>query len=395
MDTGLDFIQPEFLNLLFFQQKSVVIFPYMDLKHLHSLEVFAIGYNIIDLESTALYNLREIIEFESNNSYSQNPSLLFIYNLDAKKIREIMKLKNIRCVLNTSENVSHLASGSGNDFIFYNKKSKEFVNFDVNALDLDFEKQLISSSANETILQDKIQKIKIVATRIFTEINEGNALDNLTEILADYDYKYWKKILLHVSRYYQVVVPEVKELAPLQKENITQSKKRFCTDAKDFFNEYEILVNFNKDIGKKFVQLLHGFCSKKVNQSNLEIEQLYYPQKLYNYLRNHHWKSGISEEFLVSWVQAIKSNGVLSKDNLADFETIFEKIKVSKEITIKIFDYPPSRLVPPKIKDKSSIKLANGKKNPIKSSVPSVKDFQSFKKWILKKIQDIDELCSN
>ncbi|MHA1491301.1 MAG: hypothetical protein ACTSRI_16825, partial [Promethearchaeota archaeon] len=117
--------------------------------------------------------------------------------------------------------------------------------------------------------------------------------------------------------------------------------------------------------------------------------------KLYNYLRNHHWKSGISEEFLVSWVQAIKSNGVLSKDNLTDFETIFEKIKVSKEIIIKILDYPPSKLVPPKKKDKSSIKLANGKENPIKSSVPSVKDFQSFKKWILKKLQDIDDLCSN
>ncbi|MFX1277712.1 MAG: hypothetical protein ACFFAT_22055, partial [Promethearchaeota archaeon] len=73
MDTGTDFIRPEFLNILFFQQKNLVIFPYVDVKHLHALEIFTVGYTVIDLESTALHNIKEILEFEKDNSYSQSP----------------------------------------------------------------------------------------------------------------------------------------------------------------------------------------------------------------------------------------------------------------------------------------------------------------------------------
>jgi hypothetical protein len=31
MDTAFDFIKPEFLHILFFQQKNLVIYPYVDL----------------------------------------------------------------------------------------------------------------------------------------------------------------------------------------------------------------------------------------------------------------------------------------------------------------------------------------------------------------------------
>ena len=75
MDTATDFIRPEFLNILFFQQKNLVIFPYVDLKHLHGLDTFTVGHNAIDLESTALHSLREFLEVEVNNSYSQTPDL--------------------------------------------------------------------------------------------------------------------------------------------------------------------------------------------------------------------------------------------------------------------------------------------------------------------------------
>ena len=61
MDTQYDFITPEFLNLLFFQQKNLVIFPYVDLKHLRSLQVFAVGYDVVDIDSTVVHNLSEIV----------------------------------------------------------------------------------------------------------------------------------------------------------------------------------------------------------------------------------------------------------------------------------------------------------------------------------------------
>ena len=63
MDTGSDFIQPEFLNIVFFQQKNLVVFPYVDLRHLHGLEIFTAGYNVVDIESTAIHNIKEILEF--------------------------------------------------------------------------------------------------------------------------------------------------------------------------------------------------------------------------------------------------------------------------------------------------------------------------------------------
>lgn len=383
MDTGLDFIKPEFLNLLFFQQKNLVIFPYMDIKHLHSLEVFTAGYNIIDLESTALYNLKEIIEFESNNSYSQTPSLYLIFNLDAKKVKEITKIKDIRCVLNANENVSNLANG--NDFIFYNKKIDEFINYNPDNVDLSFEKQLISSSANIGILHDEIQKIKAISTKIFTEINQDNDLSRLSDILVDYDHKFWNKILDHVRCYYKVNIPEVKEIAPFKKTKAIRKKS-----LPDFSNEYELIVTLNKGIGKDFIQLLHDYRKQKVNSSNLDLKELYNPQLLYNYLRNHHWKANISEDFLDAWVQKKKSSGTLSEDTISDFEEIFKKINVSSDISLKLLQSSPSEQIIHLKKENISVKPAT--KN---SKIPDIVDIDNwplFKAQLLKKIRDIEKL---
>ncbi|MHA2473798.1 MAG: hypothetical protein ACXAES_11250, partial [Promethearchaeota archaeon] len=103
MDTGEDFITPQFLNILFFQQKNLAIFPYVDLKHLHVLEIFTPGFTPIELESTALHDLKNILEFESTNSYSQSPTLYFIYNLTKEKVKEILTVKDVHCILNTNE----------------------------------------------------------------------------------------------------------------------------------------------------------------------------------------------------------------------------------------------------------------------------------------------------
>ena len=171
MDTGSDFIKPEFLNIVFFQQKNLAIFPYIDLKHLHALEIYTAGYNVVDLESTALHNLKEIIEFEANNSYSQNPTLFFIYNVDRKNVKNLMDLNGIRCIINSNENISDLVNGS--KYIFFNKKNNQFLNYEVEDSELKFESHLISDSQNQEILQEEIHKIKITASRIFRELNQG------------------------------------------------------------------------------------------------------------------------------------------------------------------------------------------------------------------------------
>ena len=54
MDTGYDFISPEFFNILFFSQKNLVIYPYVDVKHIHSLDCFTVGYDVIDIDSIGI-----------------------------------------------------------------------------------------------------------------------------------------------------------------------------------------------------------------------------------------------------------------------------------------------------------------------------------------------------
>ncbi|MHA1437350.1 MAG: hypothetical protein ACTSPD_07205 [Promethearchaeota archaeon] len=382
MDTGFDFIKPEFLNILFFQQKNLVIYPYVDLKHLHSLELFTVGYNVVDLESTALYNLKEIIEYEANNSYSQNPSFYFIYNIDKKKIKDIMEIENIRCILNTNENVSDLANES--EFIFFNKKNKKFLNYEIKDIDLDFENYLIKSSENETILLDKIQKIKIVGTRVFTNLNQYGNLNNLSEILKEFDQKYWLKILDFVKYYFKVKIPNIKiEKLSLKKRNIDiiPSKDNLL----DFSSEYDLIISCNKYIAKEFIQLLHEYRSKKVNPSNLNLEQLYNPHELYSYLRNHHWKNGISEDFISDWIKMENTRYKLNDNDINDFEKIFKELKITDDYILRL------------IKKNFKTNKNKGEKKENynlnkKLEIPSIVDFEEFKNWLLKRMDDIEKL---
>jgi hypothetical protein len=375
IDTGTDFITPEFLNILFFQQKNVVIFPYVDLKHLHSLEIFTAGHNIVDLESTALHDLKSLLEFESSNSYSQAPSLYFIYNLDKDKVKEVMSLENIRCILNASENVSELVNGSR--FVFFNKKSNQFLNLD--EPDLDFEEYLITSSGNKEVLQDTIQKIKVVSSRIFTELNRDGTLDNLPELLEEFDPKYWKKILDFTGSYFDIEIPDFSH------QPFPDRKEKPSKNLKDYSNEYTILVSTNKAIGKEFIQLLHDYRSKRVNSSHLGLEQLFNPVELYNYLRNHHWKEGIPELFIRNWSTMSFSQYKLTETDLIDFESILGKLDLRVPITKKIKD---DEIV--MSKSKPTDKLSHQE-----TKIPSIKDFLQFKIWIrdmLGKIEDHFEL---
>ena len=384
MDTDFDFMEPEFLDILFFQQKNLVIFPYVDLKHLHALELFTVGYNIVDLESTALYNLKDIIESETNNSYSQNPSLYLVYNLDKEKVKEIMDIKNIRCIINTNENVSNLVNGK--EFIFYNKKNKKFINYHRNDSGLEFEKYLVSSSENETILLDKIQKIKTTANKIFTEINQSGNLDKLPQLLLEYDWKFWEKILTFVKLYYKIELPELNEIENGVRKEL-QEDDDSSKDLKDFSGEYELIVSLNKNIAKEFVQLLHEYRSQKVNAANLDLEQLYNPQKLYEYLRNHHWRNEIPEEFLRKWVHMENSQYSLLESDRTDFKKIFKKLTVKNELILNLCGIKT-------IENQESIYIVDKNVNNKALDIPPISNFPEFKKWILRRLHEIEDMIN-
>ncbi|MFX0106156.1 MAG: hypothetical protein ACFE75_11780 [Candidatus Hodarchaeota archaeon] len=368
MDTGVDFIRPEFLNILFFQQKNLVVFPYVDLKHLHALEIFTAGYNVIDLESTALHNLKEILEFEATNSYSQNPTIYFIYNVDKENLKELMNLDGIRCIINSNENVSNLANG--NSFIFFNKKNNQFLNYEGDKSELQFENHLIEDSQDEEILQNNIHKIKIAATRIFKELNQTGNLENIPDILTEYDQKYWKFILDFTSRFYDINIPDISGIKFKPKKAL-----------KDYSNEYELLVSTNRALGKEIIQLLHEYRSKKVNPAHLELEELYNPRKLYNYLRNHHWKKGIPEPFIEEWKQMNISNYILTEEDQSDLRIILSKI------SLDLNNLPPKTLSLAEIDFNSSKQVI--------FVVPSPQiEWNSYKKWIYERLEDLKRLSS-
>ncbi|GAG04174.1 unnamed protein product, partial [marine sediment metagenome] len=270
-----------------------------------------------DLESTMIHNLVEIIKLTSQNSYSSNKSFYFVYNLNREKLHNILELSDIRCLLNLNENVSELAEGSS--FIFFNKKNNRFINYSFEKKNLDFETELINKSKNFELLQDNLQKIKTAATRIFFEMNQVINLkpdtDQIKSILESYNPKYWNKILRFTNLYYGIKIPELE----IDSYTLNASDKR-KENEKDFSGEFELIISQNVIIAKEFVKLLDDFRSKKVNPSNLELNQLYDPQKLYNYLRNHHWKHGIINSFLSEWIKMRNSNHKLNYTDLSDFE---------------------------------------------------------------------------
>jgi hypothetical protein len=351
MDISEDFIQPEFLNILFFRQKNLVIFPYVDLKHLHGLEIFTAGYNVVDLESTALHNLREILEFEKSNTYSQNPTLFFITNVSQDKIKEIMSLEGIHCVINSNEKSNFRELVNGSSFIFFNKKHNQFLNYELSESELEFEKELIFDSKNEAIF------------------NQNGNLDNVHNILVDYDKKYWNQILEYTGNYFDITLPEVNI------DNIASSSK------KDFSNEYELCVSSNRQIGKEYIQLLHEYRSKKVNPAHLELEELYNPLKLYNYLRNHHWKEGIPKDFISAWAQMKISGYMLTEQDQTDFNSILTKLEKSS-VSLPI-EYKQLENKTPTI----SIEL---------DSIPSLSnEWPEFKDWLLNHINQLEDIIDN
>ncbi len=390
IDTGVDFIQPEFLNILFFQQKNLVVFPYVDLKHLHGLETFTVGYNVIDLESTALYNIKEIIEFEANNCYSQNKTLFFIYSLDKTKVQDIMGIEGIRCVLNTNDDVKTLANGN-KDFVFYNKKNNTFLNYHIHSDGLKFERHLITTSQNETILYEKIQKIKIIATKIFTEINNypDSYESSIPKILEEYDSSYWEKILDFTRSYFQIEIP-VKNLARsnpvIKKDSNSVSNEQQA----DILREFNFIKSLNIHIANEFIKLLHVYRSEKVNPSNLDLEQLYHPQRLYVYLRTHHWKDQIDPHFFSQLSQMKLTGYVLTEQDREDLGQLYRKFGVKMNPAhansgVKAHSNPVLH---------ATLSVMAPSQQKSNNSIPKAKDFDKYKAFVFKRLQEIEAILA-
>jgi len=395
MDTEDDFITPEFLHLFFFKQRNLVIFPYVDLKHLRSLDLFAVGFETVDIDSTVIHNLNEIIDYESNNSYSQLQTVYFVLNPSFEELERLVDSPKLRCVINSKENVERLANGD--QFVFYNKKNNSFLNYDFESQDLSFEKELFRTSANKQSLLDELLKIKSTSSKIFTELNQNNSPDNLPEILKEYDQKYWNKILKFTELYCQIEIPDFNPPAQLPKNNSSKNEI-------DYSAEYEIIIKTNRKIGRSFIQLIHQYRYDKVNPANLEVNQLFYPKKLYNYLRNHHWKDGMPEEFAIKWLKDAQASFLDPEEALMEFQVILNKLNLTyslnsvkiekktapeKKINTRKKNQNKKQASIPPVKQTKQVKKSNSSQ-----PIPSTDNFTEFKRWLLKKITLLENIES-
>jgi len=264
MDTGDDFIISEFLHLLFFEQKNLVIFPYIDLKHLRAVDVFTVGFETVDIDSTAIHNLNEIIEYERNSSYSQLQTLYFILNPSLEELERLLDSPKLRCVINSKDNVERLANGD--KFVFYNKKNNTFLNYEFEGRDLSLEEEILRNSPTTSAIGDELLKIKNASSKIFVELNQNKSTDNLPDILGEYDQKNWNKILRFTELYYQIAIPKFNRPAQLP-------KRKSLKNEVDYSAEYGVIIKTNRKIGRSFIHLIHDYRYDKVNPANLEVEK--------------------------------------------------------------------------------------------------------------------------
>jgi len=382
MDTGDDFITSEFLHLLFFEQKNLVIFPYVDLKHLRSVDLFTVGFETVDIDSTVIHNLNEIIDYECNSSYSQLQTLYFILNPSSEELEILVDSRKLRCVINSKENVESLANGD--QFVFYNKKNNTFLNYEFEGRDLSFEEEILRSSPTTQAIMDELLKIKSLSSKIFADLNQNNSSDNLPAILGEYDQKYWNKILRFTELYCQIEIPEFNR--PIQLPKKQSSSKEI-----DYSAEYELIIKTNRKLGRSFIQLIHDYRYDRVNPANLEVTQLFYPQKLYNYLRNHHWKDGMPKEFAITWFKNIQKDFLGPEEALTEFQVILNNLRLSYSVS----DIDLERKNEPEIKEsnrtKKKVSIPSMKQQTETLIIPSIDNFPEFKDWLLSKLTELEK----
>ena len=396
VDSAYDFLTPELLNVIFFHQKSVVVFPYVDKKHLKSLEIFCVGYSIIDLDCTVLDDVVGIVGHEVG-TYSPNPNFYFIYNASKDIIASLHDMENVHFIINTHEDVSQLVNG--HSLIFYNKKNKRFINWKFDSHELGFENHLFEQSqGNISLLHDSLMHIKSFATRIYAALVETNNYPSIpimfNEQAETYSSEYWERILEFMEHYYDIRTPpeiykglqELKVLGKKGSKTVPRAKK---PHSKDFSIEYDLIISTDRAISNAFVRALHDYRSEHVNSANLELSQLYNPKELYNYLRNHHWKDNIDEEFVIKW---FKDPALINENNSKSVKVMLKKLAIPHDLVIK---HEPEEMdenitFDSKLSENNIHNEVEICSNRNSEKKPSIKDFKLFKAWILAKLDQIE-----
>jgi hypothetical protein len=390
MDTQYDFLTPEFLHLLFFEQKNLIIFPYVDIENLRVLKMFITGYKIIEIQSNDLFNIKDVCTLSIEESDSEERPFFLISNLTRENVIELSKINSFHGILNSNEDLSDLELPN-QTFVLYNKKRQEFLNYSLESQDLDFEKKIFLEKEKNGSITKILEKIHSTAKEILSELNRKNSPQSIAEILKDYSESEAKKILGYTQKFFSLRDDIVKSCDLDHKEG----KSRTHRTEDGYSEEYHTIISSNKFLSKEFIQLLHDYRMKKVNASNLEINELFSPEALYIYLREHHWKDGIPESFLKDWIKMEYTGYPLNEQDILDFEMLLNELAIPTRILMEVLDHitttkekvSPPLLQEPKEKNPHTDQIQEQKKD---HPIPNIQDFPKFKTWILQKLDELE-----
>lgn len=403
MDVKYDFITPELFNILFFRQKNLIIFPYVDQEHLQTLEIFLDGYKVDICDATAIYNLKDVLIYSTG--YSQIPEFRLILNVDKADILDLCKLEKFRGVINTrmkeiKPDVMIKAQKSG--FIIYNKKLKSFPNYSFKDIDLTFETEILNKCPSLEILIDEIGSLRSLSKKIYLALNQENEKEEIIKILQEIKPQYYNKIFEQVSNYYNINVPsEILEISDDKGKN----DKELSKDEKEIgLLQYDKVRKINPQIFNIFVTSLSNY-KENFNDRNLVIKQ-YFPENFYVYLKSHHWKENIPEEFLENFCRQVSNQVDYSDDVYEDLKKILTTIGVGNGYfdginslwdddthLSKIELFNEENFTKYDIKEINSLDIEPKKNTHISlESIPNIDDIKSFRNWIRKKLHQIEEL---
>jgi hypothetical protein len=391
MDTQYDFLTPEFLHLLFFEQKNLIIFPYVDIENLRVLKMFITGYKIIEIQSNDLFNIKDVCTLSIEESDSEEKTFFLIYNLTKKNIEELSTVKNFHGILNSNEDLSDLNLNNDN-FVLYNKKRQCFLDYSFEEKDLDFEKKIFLEKDENGSINTILEKIHSTAKEVLSELNRKNTPQIISEILKDYSESETKKILTYTQKFFSLK-NDIMEFCCKDAKN---DKRKVNRTENDYSEEYHTIISSNKFLSKEFIQLLHDYRMKKVNESNLELDQLFSPEALYIYLRVHHWKDGIPEEFLKAWIKMEYTGYTLTEQDILDFEMLLNELTIPTRILMEVLDHittskeknSPSLLQDSKEKSPRTDQIQEQKQE---NKIPPIKDFNKFKAWIFHTLDKLEK----
>jgi hypothetical protein len=268
--------------------------------------------------------------------------MYLLHNCSQDQLEEILEMNQLRCIININQEIKPDLI-DGHNYILYNKKQKKIIG-DFSE-DLEYEKTLIHNTEKTITLHNQLQKMFIEATTMFECISKGEQ-DEVKDILVKYPKHIRVKLLDFIELYFEITIPEKKKLLKSisekrvnvpteEREQENLRKIRISSENKAQIQKEYNLIMKNVNIGREFIQLLHKYKAKHVNQSNLDMDQLINPSKLYLYLRTHHWKEGIPHDFIIKWVQMKNTQGKVKEDTKRSLRELINALNISSRKNCK------------------------------------------------------------